>query len=94
MAKRDYYDVLGVKRGATDGEIKAAYRQMARKYHPDVNKSPDAAGKFREATAAYEVLSDAEKRKMYDRFGHAGPGPFAGAGGSRRCGYRKQDFGM
>jgi len=80
MAKRDYYDVLGVKRGAADDEIKAAYRRMARKYHPDVNKSADASEKFREATEAYEVLSDPQKRKTYDRFGHAGPGPFAGAG--------------
>ena len=82
MAKRDYYEVLGVKRDASGAQIKSAYRQLARKYHPDVNKSPDAPAKFREATEAYEVLSDAEKRKMYDQFGHAGPQPGA-AGGPR-----------
>ena len=73
MARRDYYEILGVARSATPEQIKAAYRRLARKYHPDVNKSKGAAGKFKEATAAYEVLSDQEKRKMYDRFGHAGP---------------------
>lgn len=73
MAKRDYYEVLGIKRSASDAQIKTAYRKLARKYHPDVNKASDASGQFREATEAYEVLSDQEKRKMYDRFGHAGP---------------------
>lgn len=73
MARRDYYEILGVARSATPEQIKAAYRRLARKYHPDVNKSKGAAGKFKEATAAYEVLSDQEKRKMYDRFGRAGP---------------------
>ena len=90
MAKRDYYEVLGVKRGATDGDIKSAYRRMAREVHPDVNKSPDAPAKFREATEAYEVLSDPQKRKMYDRFGHAAPGPFAGAG--REAGGERVSF--
>ena len=84
MAKRDYYDILRVKRGASEADIRAAYRKLARKYHPDVNKAPDAAGKFKEATEAYEILSDPQKRKMYDQFGHAGPqpGPF-GPGASR-----------
>ncbi len=82
MAQRDYYDVLGIKRSATDKQIKSSYRRLARKFHPDVNKSSGAADKFKEATAAYEVLSDPEKRKMYDRFGHAGPGQF-GAGSGR-----------
>ncbi len=81
MAKRDYYDVLGVKRGASEAEIKAAYRKLARKYHPDVNKAADAAQKFREATEAYEVVSDPEKRKVYDQFGHAGPAGGAARGG-------------
>ncbi|MCD4824459.1 MAG: DnaJ domain-containing protein [Phycisphaerae bacterium] len=75
--KRDYYEVLDVSRGATDKQIKSAYRKLARKYHPDVSKAPDADKKFREATEAYEVLSDKEKRKTYDQFGHAafgGPG--------------------
>lgn len=85
MSKRDYYQVLGVARDADAAAVKSAYRKMARKYHPDVNKSPDASEKFHEATEAYEVLSDPEKRKMYDQFGHAGPGMGAGgaAGGGR-----------
>ena len=80
MAKRDYFDVLGVGRKATDAEIKAAYRKAARKYHPDVNKKPGGEEKFKEATEAYEVLSDAKKRKMYEQFGHAGPGMGFGQG--------------
>ncbi|HUT02063.1 MAG TPA: J domain-containing protein [Phycisphaerae bacterium] len=88
MAKRDYYQVLDVKRAATPAEIKAAYRRGARKLHPDVNKAPDAAERFREATEAYEVLSDPEKRKLYDQFGHVGPtGPCgAGRGAGRGAG--------
>ena len=82
MAERDYYDVLGVKRDATAAQVKSAYRRLVRKHHPDVDGSPEATEKFKEATAAYEVLSDAEKRKVYDQFGHAGAaGPFAGADG-------------
>ncbi|MHC4981684.1 MAG: DnaJ C-terminal domain-containing protein [Planctomycetota bacterium] len=81
MAKQDYYDLLGVTRNAGEEQIKAAYRKMARKYHPDVNKSPDAAEKFKEATEAYEVLSDTKKREMYNQFGHAGPGARTGPGG-------------
>jgi curved DNA-binding protein len=80
MAKRDYYDVLGVPRGASADVVKRAYRKLARKYHPDVNKSSDATGKFQEATEAYEVLSDSEKRQMYDQFGHAGSPRMSGAG--------------
>lgn len=76
MAKRDYYEILGVSRNATPEQIKSAYRRLARKYHPDVNKSPDAAEKFKEATAAYEVLSDPEKRRMYDQFGSVEQGAF------------------
>ena len=68
--KRDYYDVLGVGRDASQDEIRRAYRQKAREYHPDVNASPDAADRFREVKEAYDVLSDDEKRAMYDRFGH------------------------
>jgi len=73
MGKSDYYKVLGVDQTASEKDIKSAYRKLARKLHPDVNKSPDAGEKFREATEAYEVLSDPEKRRMYDQFGHAGP---------------------
>ncbi|HET6427963.1 MAG TPA: DnaJ C-terminal domain-containing protein [Phycisphaerae bacterium] len=83
MPQRDYYDILGVDRGASAEQIKAGYRKVARKVHPDVCKDPDAAEKFKEATAAYEVLSDPQKRKQYDRFGHAGPG-VAGAGPGRQ----------
>ncbi len=79
-AKRDYYQVLGVDRQATDEQIKKSFRRLARQYHPDVNKEPDAEAKFKEINEAYEVLSDQEKRAMYDRFGHAGPQ--AGFGGS------------
>ena len=84
MAQRDYYEILGVDRNATPEQIKAAYRRMARKYHPDVSKDPDAAKKFKEATAAYEVLSDPQKRRAYDQFGHAAAtGGFGGAGDPR-----------
>ncbi|HHT06382.1 MAG TPA: molecular chaperone DnaJ [Hydrogenispora sp.] len=81
MAKRDYYEVLGVERGASEEEIKKAYRRLARKYHPDVNKDdPQAEEKFKEINEAHEVLSDPQKRAAYDRFGHAGTDPNFGAG--------------
>ena len=73
MAKRDYYKVLGVSRTADETAVKAAYRKLARKYHPDVSKEAGATEKFKEATEAYEVLSDPKKRGMYDQFGHGGP---------------------
>jgi molecular chaperone DnaJ len=76
--KRDYYEVLGVSRNATNDELKKAYRGLARKYHPDVNKGPDADEKFKEINEAYEVLSNGDMRARYDRFGHAG---MEGAGG-------------
>ncbi|MGN1345030.1 MAG: DnaJ domain-containing protein, partial [Traorella sp.] len=81
MEKRDYYEVLGPQKGATDAEIKKAYRQMAKKYHPDVNKEPGAEEKFKEVNEAYEVLSDPQKKANYDQFGHAGvDGSFGGSG--------------
>ena len=82
MSKRDYYEVLGVAKNASDAELKKAYRRAAQKHHPDRN--PDDAGaeeKFKEAKEAYEVLCDAQKRAAYDQFGHAGVDPSMGGGG-------------
>ena len=79
-AKRDYYEVLGIQRTATDDEIKKAFRRLARQYHPDVNKEKDAEAHFKEISEAYEILGDAQKRQAYDRFGHAGVNAGAGAG--------------
>ena len=70
--KRDYYEVLGLSKGASEEEIKRAYRKMAKKYHPDINKEPGAEEKFKEVNEAYEVLSDPQKKAAYDQFGHAG----------------------
>ena len=78
MAKRDYYDILEVQRGSNQDEIKKAYRKAALKFHPDRNpNNKDAEEKFKEASEAYEVLSDADKRKRYDQFGHEGLRPGA-----------------
>jgi len=71
MNKRDYYEILGVSKTADEKEIKSAFRKLAKKYHPDVSKEPDAAEKFKEAQEAYAVLSDEQKRKQYDQYGHA-----------------------
>ena len=71
-AERDYYEVLGVRRDAAPGEIKKAFRKLARELHPDVSEAPDAEERFKEAVEAYEVLSKSETRELYDRFGHAG----------------------
>lgn len=82
MSKRDFYDVLSVSRTASEAEIKKAYRKLAMKFHPDRNPDdPDADHKFKEATEAYEVLTDAQKRAAYDQFGHAGVDGSQGAGG-------------
>lgn len=72
MAQRDYYEILGVPRNASEDEIKSAFRRLARKYHPDVSQEPDAEERFKEINEAYGILSDSEKRAAYDRFGHAG----------------------
>src|SRR5215475_11463486 len=82
MAKRDYYEVLGVARGADDSDLKAAYRKLAMKYHPDRNSGDrEAEHRFKEINEAYEVLKDGDKRAAYDRFGHAA---FEQAGGPGR----------
>ena len=93
--KRDYYEVLGVGRGASEDEIKKAYRKLAKKYHPDLNPGDkEAEQKFKEVNEAYEVLSDSSKKARYDQFGHAGVDPnygagggFGGGGGSRGGGF-------
>jgi molecular chaperone DnaJ len=72
MAQRDYYEILGVPRNASADELKAAFRRLARQYHPDVNNEPDAEERFKELNEAYAVLSDPDKRSAYDRYGHAG----------------------
>src|SRR6476646_6877907 len=82
MAKRDFYEILGVAKNASDEDIKKAYRKLAMKHHPDRN--PDSKGaedKFKEAKEAYEMLSDPQKRDAYDRYGHAGVDPNMGGGG-------------
>src|SRR4051794_24831191 len=82
MAKRDYYEILGVPRTASADEIKKAHRKLVRKYHPDVNKNnATATEQFKEVQEAYDVLSEPAKRKSYDQFGHAGVGAGAGPGG-------------
>ena len=95
MSQRDYYEILGVDRNADDNAIKKAYRKLAMKNHPDRNPGDDAAAeRFREATEAYEVLSDSEKRKIYDQYGHAGLGGQAGFGsGGFQGSHAYQDFG-
>jgi len=93
MSKRDFYDILGVAKGASAEEIKKAYRKLAIKYHPD--KNPDdktAEDKFKEAAEAYEVLSNPEKKQRYDQFGHAGVGGAGGGGGYGGGGMNMEDI--
>lgn len=97
MAKRDYYEVLGVSKDATEEDLKKAYRKLAKQYHPDVNKdnSKQAEANFKEVNEAYEVLSDSQKRGAYDKFGHAGvdPNGFGGAGFGDYNGFGDINFG-
>lgn len=94
--KRDYYEVLGISKSASEAEIKSAFRKKAKEFHPDLNKdNPEAAEKFKEAQEAYSVLSDENKRKMYDQYGHAGVGnngPGAGGFGGFSGGFDASDF--
>src|SRR5690606_15755441 len=89
---RDYYEVLGVPRSADKQQIKSAFRRLAREYHPDVNKNPDAEERFKEINEAYDVLSDDEKRARYDRFGHAGVSGNGGFGGATGFGGFEEIF--
>ena len=94
--KRDYYEVMGVPKNATEDEIKKAYRKLAKKYHPDLNPGDkEAEAKFKEVNEAYEVLSDKDKKARYDQFGHAGVDPNfgGGAGGGDPFGGMGVDFG-
>ena len=88
MAKRDYYEILGLSKNASGDEIKKAFRTLARKFHPDVNKEPGAEAKFKEINEAYSILSDNQKRAQYDQFGHAGAQFGGGPGG----GFQGFDF--
>ena len=91
MSQRDYYEVLGVSRSASDAELKKAFKKLAMKYHPDRNPDDPAANeKFKEAAEAYEILSDSEKKSAYDQFGHAG---IQGMGGGQGAGFQDFNFG-
>ena len=97
-ANKDYYEILGVDKNASEDEIKSAFRKMAKKYHPDVNKTPEAEAKFKEIGEAYSVLGDAEKRRQYDQFGHeaytqgASQGGFGGGGFGGFGGFNAEDI--
>src|SRR5258707_5948614 len=88
MAKKDFYEVLGVNRDASDDDIKKSYRKLAMKFHPDRNPdNPKSEAQFKEAKEAYEVLCDPNKRAAYDQYGHAGVDPSAGAGAAGMGGF-------
>lgn len=89
MNKKDYYEVLGLQKGASDEDIKRAFRKLAKQYHPDVNKEPGAEEKFKEIGEAYAVLSDPDKKRQYDQFGHAA---FQGGGSGGFSGFNAEDF--
>lgn len=92
--KRDYYEILGIDKGASDADIKRAYRKLAKQYHPDLNPGDkEAEAKFKEVNEAYEILSDPQKKARYDQFGHAGTDPNAGFGGFEGGGFGDFDFG-
>jgi len=93
MAKRDYYEVLGINKGASKDDIKSAYRKLAKKYHPDINKEPGAEAKFKEVQEAYDVLYDDNKRATYDQFGHAAFEQGANQGGFGGQGFSGAGFG-
>lgn len=93
MSKRDYYDVLGVSKGASGDEIKKAYRKMSKQFHPDINKESNAADKFKEVQEAYETLSDDNKKSFYDQYGHTDPNQGFGGGGGGFGGAGFEGFG-
>src|SRR5437762_9331183 len=90
--KRDYYEVLGIAKSASEDDIKKAFRAKARKLHPDVNKEPDAEAQFKEVSEAYEVLIDVDKRAAYDRFGHAAVSGNGGMGYDPFAGFNVSDI--
>ena len=91
--KRDYYEVLGLSKNASEDDIKKAYRKLAKKYHPDINKAADAEEKFKEINEAYEVLSDPQKKATYDQFGHSGMDGFSGGFSQGFGGMNMDDLG-